>query len=144
MKRIISIFALTLLAGLFLFSCKGKTEEIVKAINPEEVVTKALKCMMDKDYEGYVKLVKMSDEAMKSDSKKKKAQDQLLSLIKDKMETEVKEKGGIKDYSVGKAIIDGEKARVPYTITYGNGETAEEEMSMINTEKEGWMIDMGK
>ena len=69
---------------------------------------------------------------------------QIVALVKDKMDKEMDQKKGVKDYKVGKPSIDDNKAVVPYTLTYGNGETKEDNMKLIKTEDGKWMIDSGK
>ena len=78
--------------------------------------------------------------------KEKSAEDmqQIVALIKDKMDKELEKKEGIKDYKIGTPEITDDKAVVPYTLTYGNGETKEDKMKLIKTEDGKWMIDSGK
>ena len=47
-------------------------------------------------------------------------------------------------YKLGTAEITEDKALVPYTLTYGNGETKEDKMKLVKTEDGKWMIDSGK
>lgn len=105
---------------------------------PEGVTEKAIKCVIAKDYKGYVDLMHFSKE--KSDEDKQ----QIASLIKDKMSKEVENKEGIRDYTIGTPEITDDKAVVPYTLTYGNGETKEDSMKLVKTEDGKWMIDSGK
>ena len=62
----------------------------------------------------------------------------------DQMEKEVQKKEGIKDFTVGEPTIEENKAVVPYTLTYGNGDTKEDKMKLVKTEDGKWMIDSGK
>ena len=71
---------------------------------------------------------------------------QLAALVQDKMNKEIEKKEGIKDFKVETAEINEEegKAVVPYTLTYGNGDTKDDKMKLIKTEDGAWMIDSGK
>ena len=132
MRKLFS-FAAVAVFVLALFSCGG-------AQTPEEVTTKAIKCIIDKDYKGYVDLMNFKE--AKTDEQKK----QYVALIQDKMDKEMAKKEGIKDFKVGTAEINEEegKAVVPYTLTYGNGDTKDDKMKLIKTEDGAWMIDSGK
>ena len=101
-------------------------------------MTKAIKCIIDKDYEGYINM--MTFKKVKSDEDKA----QLVALVKEKMDKEMEEKQGIKDYEVGAAAIEENTAVVPYKITYGNGDTKEDKMKLTKTEDGKWLIDSGK
>jgi hypothetical protein len=59
------------------------------------------------------------------------------------MEKEVQKKEGIKDFTVGEPTIEEDKAVVPYTLNYGNGDTKDDKMKLINVDGK-WMIDSGK
>ena len=131
MKKVLSLAAVCLFV-LALCSC-GSTSN-----TPEGVTTKAIKCIVDKDYDGYVDLMYFNKEKSNEDMK------QIVALVKDKMDKEMDQKKGVKDYKVGKPSIEDNKAVVPYTLTYGNGETKEDNMKLIKTEDGKWMIDSGK
>ena len=130
MKKLFAFAAVSLLV-LMLCACgAGNT--------PEGVTTKAVKCIIDKDYQGYVDMMFFQKE--KSDEDKQ----QLVALVQDKMDKEMEKKEGIKDFEVGKAEIAENTATVPYTLTYGNGEKQENNMKLIKTEDGEWKIDSGK
>ena len=130
MKKLLSIAAVCLFV-LTLCSCSSTD-------TPEGVTTKAIKCIVDKDYKGYVDLMYFKKE--KTDEEKQ----QLVALIQDKMNKEVEKKEGIKDFNVGTPSVEENTAIVPYTINYGNGDTKEETMKLIKTEDGKWLIDSGK
>ncbi len=130
MKKVLC-FAAVCLFVLALCSCGS-------ANTPEGVATKAIKCIVDKDYDGYVDLMYFKKEKSNDDMK------QIVALVKDKMDKEMDQKQGIKDFKVETATVEDNKATVPYTLTYGNGETKEDTMKLIKTEKGDWMIDSGK
>ena len=130
MKKVLSLAAVCLFV-LALCSCGSSN-------TPEAVTTKAIKCIIDKDYDGYVDLMYFKKEKSSEDMK------QIVALVKDKMDKEVDQKKGIKDYKVGTPTIEDNKAVVPYTLTYGNDETKEDKMKLVKTEDGKWMIDSGK
>ena len=132
MKKLLS-FAAVCLFVLTLCSCSSADTN-----TPEGTVTKAIKCIIDKDYEGYINM--MTFKKVKSDEDKA----QLVALVKEKMDKEMEEKQGIKDYEVGAAAIEENTAVVPYKITYGNGDTKEDKMKLTKTEGGKWLIDSGK
>ena len=130
MKKILC-FAAVCLFVLTLCSCGA-------ADTPEAVTTKAIKCIIDKDYKTYVDMMYFKKE--KTDEQKQ----QLTALVQDKMDKEMEKKEGIKDFSIGQPTIEENNAVVPYTLTYGNGETKEDKMKLVKTEDGKWMIDSGK
>ena len=130
MKKVLTL-ATVCLFMLALCSCGSSN-------TPEEVTTKAIKCLIDKDYDGYVDMMYFKKEKSNEDMK------QIVALVKDKMDKELEQKQGIKEYKVGTPTIEDKKAVVPYTLTYGNGETKEDNMKLVKTDDGKWMIDSGK
>ena len=130
MKKVLTLAAVCLFV-LALCSCGASN-------TPEEVTTKAIKCLIDKDYDGYVDMMYFKKEKSNEDMK------QIVALVKDKMDKELEQKQGIKDYKVGTPTIEDNKAVVPYTLTYGNGDTKEDNMKLVKTNDGKWMIDSGK
>ena len=130
MKKVLTL-ATVCLFMLALCSCGSSN-------TPEEVTTKAIKCLIDKDYDGYVDMMYFKKEKSNEDMK------QIVALVKDKMDKELEQKQGIKEYKVGTPTIEDKKAVVPYTLTYGNGDTKEDNMKLVKTDDGKWMIDSGK
>lgn len=130
MKKVLTLATVCLFV-LALCSCGSSN-------TPEEVTTKAIKCLIDKDYDGYVDMMYFKKEKSNEDMK------QIVALVKDKMDKELEQKQGIKDYKVGTPTIEDNKAVVPYTLTYGNGDTKEDNMKLVKTDSGKWMIDSGK
>lgn len=130
MKKVLTL-ATVCLFMLALCSCGSSN-------TPEEVTTKAIKCLIDKDYDGYVDMMYFKKEKSNEDMK------QIVALVKDKMDKELEQKQGIKEYKVGTPTIEDNKAVVPYTLTYGNGDTKEDNMKLVKTNDGKWMIDSGK
>lgn len=131
MKKLLSMMAVCLMV-MALSACGGSTN------TPEGVTEKAIKCIADKDYKGYVELMHFNKEKSAEDMQ------QIVALIKDKMDKEMDQKKGVKDYKIGEPEITDDKAVVPYTLTYGNDETKEDKMKLVKTEDGKWMIDSGK
>ena len=130
MKKVLTLATVCLFV-LALCSCGSSN-------TPEEVTTKAIKCLIDKDYDGYVDMMYFKKEKSNEDMK------QIVALVKDKMDKELEQKQGIKEYKVGTPTIEDKKAVVPYTLTYGNGDTKEDNMKLVKTNDGKWMIDSGK
>lgn len=129
MKKML-LFVTAALFMLTLCSCSEST--------PEDVTEKAIKCIIDKDYKGYVDMMYFKKEY--TDEQKQ----QLVALVQDKMDKEVEKKEGIKDFSVGTPDVKDNEASVPYTLTYGNGDTKDDRMKLVKNEDGKWMIDSGK
>ena len=129
MKKLLS-FAVVCLFAAVLCSCGG-------ASTPEDVTTKAIKCVIDNDYQTYVDMMYFKKD--KTDEEKQ----QLTALVQDKMDKEVEKKDGITDFKVGEPTIEEDKAVVPYTLTYGNGDMKDDKMKLIKIDDK-WMIDSGK
>lgn len=127
---------------LLLFSVVGLLVLVLSACSsdntPEGVTTKAIQCIIDKDYQGYIDLMFFRKEQTDHDKQ------QLAALVQDKMDKEMEKKQGIKDFHVGKADIVEDKAVVPYQVTFGNGGIKEDKMQLLKIEDETWMIDSGK
>ena len=130
MKKVLTLATVCLFV-LALCSCGSSN-------TPEEVTTKAIKCLIDKDYDGYVDMMYFKKEKSNEDMK------QIVALVKDKMDKELEQKQGIKEYKVGTPTIEDNKAVVPNTLTYGNGDTKEDNMKLVKTDDGKWMIDSGK
>ena len=130
MKKVLTLATVCLFV-LALCSCGSSN-------TPEEVTTKAIKCLIDKDYDGYVDMMYFKKEKSNEDMK------QIVALVKDKMDKELEQKQGIKEYKVGTPTVEDDKAVVPYTLTYGNGDTKEDNMKLVKTDDGKWMIDSGK
>ncbi len=98
---------------------------------PEGVVKSFLKSAQAKNYSKAITCYSPSI------AEEPGAKEKLTGYLKSSME----QKGGIASFSVGEASIDGEKARVSYTVTYKDG--AQDE-SKINCVKENgkWYLSL--
>lgn len=136
MKKVI-LFSALFVCGLVLFSCSKK------ANTPSAVVEKALKCIQEKDFEGYLDLVYFKD-AQKDPAKLKEEKAQLLSLLESKMPQALDKNGGIKEYKITEETIEEDKAVVKYHLVWGNGEEKDDDMVLVKTEEGEWMLNSGK
>ena len=136
MKKLLSIAAVALLTLMFV-SCGNSN-------TPEGVAAKAMKCLVEKDYEGYVDLLYFKQKAEKGEEMTPEGKQQLVSLLQEKGGKKIDGQGGIKDFKVGEPVIDGDKAKVPIEVTYGDGSTKTEDFKVVKTPQGKWMIDSGK
>ncbi len=137
MKRL--SFILGLMAIVFIMaSCSSNT--------PKGVAEKSMKCLIDKDYKGYVDLVYTKDDPKESPDEIKQQKEMLASLLKDKAEKEYKKNKGIASYEIvnEETSENGEKAKVKMKVTYGNGEVKDEEIELRKDKDGNWKLDMGK
>ena len=136
MKKLLSMMAVALFA-LVLCGCSEKA--------PKDVANEAMTCMKNKDYEGYVNLMyfKNQDDASKAEEVKK-SREQIVSLVKDKMDKELDSKQGIKNFEVAEEKIEEDKATVKMKVTYGNGETKDNDMKLVKDKDGKWWLDSGK
>lgn len=128
------VFAACICMIMFAVGCSSTS-------TPEGTVKKAMKCLQNKDYEGYVDLIKFKTD----DPDKLKAQKaQIVSILQDKGTKDFEAKGGIKDYEIKPAKIEGDKAEVETIITYGNGDTKKQEFKLVKNEDGNWNLEAGK
>lgn len=133
MKQIIKMAAMAAFAVL-LFACGSSN-------TPSGTAEKALKCLQDKDFDGYVDLIYSNGDEVRKDEDKQG----MVALLKEKYEKAVEENGGIKDYKIlsEKISEDGNTAVVEYSITIGD-EEKNEKMNMRKDEDGNWKIDFSK
>lgn len=137
MKRLSFILGILAIA-FFMTSCSSNT--------PKGVAEKSMKCLVDKDYKGYVDLIYTKDNPKESPEEIKQQKEMLASLLKDKAEKEYKKNKGISSYEIvnEETSENGEKAKVKMKVTYGNGEVKDEEIELCKDKDGNWKIDMGK
>ncbi len=134
MKKIFLIAVVAVLA-LAYTSCTGND-------TPTQLCEKALKCIQEKDYDGYLKLVQFKDEG--DAEKMKQKTEQFRSLLEDKMNKQLEEKQGIKDFKVLEEKIEENKAKVKYQLTWGDGTETTDDMQLIKNSNGKWMLDADK
>lgn len=136
MKKLMS-FVIAVFAILAFTACSSNS--------PKDVAEKAMKCIVNQDYKGYVDLVYLQDEN-KSKEDVDKAKAQLVELLQNKGEKSIKENEGVESFEVTKEEIseDGNSATVDLNITYKNGKTDDTTVKLCKDKNGKWWIDLGK
>ena len=132
MSFVIAVFAI-----LAITACSSNS--------PKDVAEKAMKCIVNQDYKGYVDLVYLQDEN-KSKEDVDKAKAQLVELLQNKGEKSIKENEGVESFEVTKEEIseDGNSATVDLNIKYKNGKTDDTTVKLCKDKNGKWWIDLGK
>lgn len=132
MSFVIAVFAI-----LAITACSSNS--------PKDVAEKAMKCIVNQDYKGYVDLVYLQDEN-KSKEDVDKAKAQLVELLQNKGEKSIKENEGVESFEVTKEEIseDGNSATVDLNIMYKNGKTDDTTVKLCKDKNGKWWIDLGK
>lgn len=135
MKKIIGFIAMAAFM-LAMASCSGGN-------TPTSVAEKAVKCIQDKDYEGYVDLIDTDGKEGQEVEEQKKA---MADMLRSKAATTIDKKGGIKSYEMLSETIaeDGKTASVEMKVVYGDGEEKQEEMKLRLGDDGQWRLDPGK
>ncbi len=135
MKKIIGFIAMAAIA-LVMAACGGDN-------SPKGVAEQAVKCIQDKDYEGYVDLMRITEKEGQDVAETKQG---IADLLRSKAESTLDKKGGIKSYEVLSETVadDGNSAVVQIKVTYGNGEEKTDDMKMVKSDGGKWLIDSGK
>ena len=110
---------------------------------PTKVAEQAVKCMQDKDYEGFVDLMYVENEEGRDIEGEKKM---VAGMLQAKAESSLNEKQGIQSYEVTSEEIseDGETAKVGMKVVYANGEEDDETMKLRKDADGNWKLDIGK
>ena len=132
MSFVIAVFAI-----LAITACSSNS--------PKDVAEKAMKCIVNQDYKGYVDLIYLQDEN-KSKEDVDKAKAQLVELLQNKGEKSIKENEGAESFEVTKEEIseDGNSATVDLNIKYKNGKTDDTTVKLCKDKNGKWWIDLGK
>lgn len=135
MKKLIGIMAL--MAALFIMtSCGGGN-------SPKSVTEKAMKAILDKDYDTFVEYVYLTPKEGEDIEGSKKM---LSGMLQGKAEKTYAKKGGFKSYEILGEQVDekGENAVVKVKMVYGDGSEKEDDVKLKKDEKGEWKLDMGK
>ncbi|MDY3846838.1 MAG: DUF4878 domain-containing protein [Prevotella sp.] len=128
-------------ATLVLWSCGASN-------TPSGVAEKAIECLQNEDYEGYVDLIhfKGEDDKDYDEAKMKEGKEQFAALLKEKGKKTMDKKGGIKSYEVVSEEIseDGNSAKVTMKTVYGDGTEDSNKMKLVKNSKGEWKISMNK
>lgn len=136
MKKLMS-FVIAVFAILAITACSSNS--------PKDVAEKAMKCLVNQDYKGYVDLIYLQDEN-KSKEDVDKAKAQLVELLQNKGEKMIKENEGVESFEITKEEIseDGNSATVDMNIKYKNGKTDDTTVKLCKDKDGKWWIDLGK
>lgn len=107
--------------------------------NPEAVTKKYLQTMQKGDYAA------MLDQMYFKNGLTDEQKAELVGMVEQKAKAEVEKKGGIASFEIGAAEIaeDGQTAKVPYTLKYGDESTKEDSEDLILVDGK-WWINSGK
>ena len=132
MKKMIRLMAVAIVA-MAMAACGSSN-------TPENATKAMLKSFQNGDYKALIEQVYFSKEEVSQEDK-----DQLAALVQAKVAPEIKKKDGIKDFEVGEAEIaeDGQSAKVPYKIIYGNGSEEAKTQKLVLVDGK-WLLDEGK
>ena len=111
--------------------------------SPEGIVGKALTKLQEKDYVGYIDLIKFSETDAEKLQKQKAA---LLELAQRKFDKSMEKKQGLESWEVLSTDMDatGDVAVVKVKLKYGGGSEEEEDIKVAQNEEGDWMLDAGK
>lgn len=125
------------MAALFIMtSCGGGN-------SPKSVTEKAMKAILDKDYDTFVEYVYLTPKEGEDIEGSKKM---LSGMLQGKAEKTYAKKGGFKSYEILGEQVDekGENAVVKVKMVYGDGSEKEDDVKLKKDEKGEWKLDMGK
>lgn len=139
MKKILSVTVLVMALAM-LVACGGGS-------TPSSVVEKSMKCLQDKDYEGYVDLLYID---VKEGEDPEVQRNAVASMIASKADQTLAKKQGIKSYEILSEEVTPAEENKPETavvkvkIEYGDASTKEETVKLKKDNAGDWKIDMGK
>ena len=139
MKKILSVTVLVMALAM-LVACGGGS-------TPSSVVEKSMKCLQDKDYEGYVDLLYID---VKEGEDPEVQRNAVASMIASKADQTLAKKQGIKSYEILSEEVTPAEENKPETavvkvkIEYGEASTKEETVKMKEDNACDWMRVMGK
>lgn len=139
MRKILSL-SLFVVAMALLVACGGGN-------SPSSVVEKSMKCLQDKDYDGYVDLLYIE---VKEGEDPEVQRNAVGSMVASKADQTLAKKQGIKSYEVlSEEVVPAEEdkpetAVVKVKVDYGDGSSKEESVKLKKDQAGDWKIDMGK
>lgn len=134
MKRLITLFSV-ICALVCVVACSTQS-------SPSSVAETYAKALKSENYDAITKLFYVnSDNA----EEVQQSREMIKGLLTDKVKPEIDANGGITSYEVGAETIseDGTEATVDLTFVYGNGDSEEEEVELVNVDGT-WYLDTGK
>lgn len=139
MKKILSVTVLVMALAMLVACGGGNT--------PSSVVEKSMKCLQEKDYEGYVDLLYID---VKEGEDPEVQRNAVASMIASKADQTLAKKQGIKSYEILSEEVTPAEENKPETavvkvkIEYGDASTKEETVKLKKDDAGDWKIDMGK
>lgn len=133
-QKFLLTLSLFVVSSLFFAACGSgdKGGNTKKSDSPTEVVEKAMKTLLNKDYKGMVAYIVDMENATEEEVAELAAFLQLADQLS----------GGIKEFTVtGETISeDGQSAVVLSDITYNNGDTKKGDKSNLVLTDKGWRL----
>ena len=131
MKKLFRLMSVALVALVFA-ACASSN-------NPEAVTKKYLQNMQKGDYAA------MLDQMYFKNGLTDEQKAELVNMIGEKAKAEVDKKGGIASFEISTAEIaeDGQTAKVPYKLVYGDESTKDDSEDLILVDGK-WLINSGK
>jgi hypothetical protein len=128
-----------LLSGLFAFICVLVLASCGGGNTPTAVAEDYLDKFVGGDYEGLVDDLYFKKEVTDTDK------EQLVLLLKGKVEQTVEKKGALKGYTItGEEVAeDGMSAKVTYTLEFENDKQENQKVDLVNVDGD-WKVDAGK
>ena len=103
---------------------------------------KAIEMLQKEDFQGYSSMLYLPNQEKEDNQELSKKKEYITEVIQGYLHRELERKGGIKSYKVLNENQNGNKAEVRMEISYGNGETNEETISLIQSNDGKWLINL--
>lgn len=132
MKKIAVFFVACF--ALVMMSCSGGN-------TPSAVAEKTMKCIIDKDYEGFADQMYIPSE---NEDSIKLVKNLIVTGMKMSMDKMLAEKKGLKECKATSEKIEGDNAIVKMKMTYGDGTSDESDMKLTKDKKGNWKMDLNK
>ena len=145
MKKILTTVAV-LVAVVLLACCGGGLGAPAKS-ETQKAAEKAVQCLKDKDYKGYVDMLYANERELASPDKLAQEREQYAELLKGKAEESAKKKGVkdlVVDYSFVSEEVDSLSAVVRMAITDGANNVDTTDVKLRKDVNGDWKIVMGK
>lgn len=107
-----------------------------------EAAEKAIEMLQKEDFPGYTSMLYLPNQEKEDNQELSKKKEYITEVIQGYIHRELERKGGIKSYKVLNENQNGNKAEVRMEISYGNGETNEETISLIKSNDGKWLINL--
>ncbi|MFI3267103.1 MAG: DUF4878 domain-containing protein [Rikenellaceae bacterium] len=134
MKKLLSLFSI-LCVFMSVVACSSQS-------TPEAVTEQYAKNLKASDYDAIVKQFYFDQS---SPEKAAKSEEQMKAIMLEKVKPEMDKVGGVDSYEIGEAVIskDGDSAKVPLNMVYGNGKTFNRNTELIKV-GEKWYLSSGR